>query len=162
MPSPNRRAGRPTTRTPELLDAICDGIACGKSLNRVLSEPGMPGYSTVCVWLAKDPEFREQYSRAREAQADFIADEILDIADGGNNYSVERDRLRIHARMWYASKLLPKKYGNKPDAAPVQVTVGVGVVLTEARRAEIMARRLAALEQAQREQELQLAAKTAV
>ena len=50
---------------------------------------------------------------------------------------MQRDRLRIDARMWYAGKLRPKKYGTKPEAP----TVNVGVapyVLTEERRAELI------------------------
>jgi hypothetical protein len=71
-------------------------------------------------------EFRHQYARAREAQADFLAEEILQIADDGENDTyatengpavnhdvVQRSRLRVDARKWLASKLAPKKYGDK-------------------------------------------------
>lgn len=70
--------------------------------------------------------FREQYARAREAQADTLADEILDIADDATNDfmmteqglkydgdSVQRSRLRVDSRKWLAGKLRPKKYGDK-------------------------------------------------
>src|SRR3546814_11281656 len=95
--------------------------------------------STVFRWLRDEAheEFRQQYARARDNQADTLADEILDIADdGSNDYvgedekyngdAVARSRLRVDARKWLAGKLAPKKYGEKidhtlanPDGSPV-------------------------------------------
>ena len=92
---------------------------------------------TVFRWLA-DPErvsFREQYAMAREVQAETMADEIVSI-DDGNGMGIEekvalsaRDRLRVDSRKWVASKLLPKKYGDKvqaelsgPDGGAIAVT----------------------------------------
>jgi len=90
----------------------------------------------VFRWLADDRylQFREQYARAREAQADALFDEILVIADDGTNDWMERknqddqnigwrengealrrSQLRVDARKWMASKLQPKKYGDKLD-----------------------------------------------
>jgi hypothetical protein len=147
MPATKRRIGRPTIQTPDIVRAICDGLVSGKSLYRLLARPGMPSYAAVCVWLRNDAEFQEQYARAREAQADHLAEQIIEIADGGGD--VQRDRLRIEARMWYAGKLRPKKYGTTPDTTTVNVGVGVGVsgnVMTEERRTELMARKRAAIE----------------
>src|SRR5262249_9536395 len=73
--------------------------------------------------------FREQYARAREAQADVLFDEILDIADNASNdwmqandpnnpgwrqnsEAIRRSQLRIDTRKWMAGKLRPKKYGD--------------------------------------------------
>jgi hypothetical protein len=106
----------------------------------------MPDKATVCRWLAANEPFRDQYARAREMQADILADETLDIADDGRNDWMEkygkdgeqvgwqvnqeaigRSRLRLDARRWYASKLAPKKYGDKlavggaDDLPPVRV-----------------------------------------
>jgi hypothetical protein len=65
------------------------------------------------VWLALDAEFAAQYARAREEQADYYADEIIEIADTAEDANLAR--LRIDARKWKASKLRPKKYGEKID-----------------------------------------------
>ena len=68
-----------------------------------------------------------QYARAREEQAETYADEIVAIADDGRNDTyidengnervnqdvVARSRLRVEARKWVASKLKPKKYGDR-------------------------------------------------
>lgn len=85
------------------------------------------------LWLGKDPVFVEQYARAREEQADTYADEIVAIADEPpdlvekrnedgetvevalDSAAIARQRLRIDARKWVASKLKPKKYGDKVD-----------------------------------------------
>ncbi len=115
--------------TQETADAICEALADGKSLRSICAADDMPHTSTVCRWLAdeKNSAFREQYARAREAQADAIFDEILDIADETesdtkigkdgeeicNNEWISRSRLRIDARKWMAGKLQPKKYGEK-------------------------------------------------
>jgi hypothetical protein len=113
----------PVKLTQSLADAICEQLADGKSLRTICSADGFPAVGSVCRWLAENETFREQYLRARDAQADALADEILDIADGagapvdaaeGAN-AVQRDRLRVETRKWVASKLKPKVYGDKAD-----------------------------------------------
>jgi len=120
---------RPSTYTPELADLICEQIADGKSLRSICAAEGMPGKSTVFRWLAENEAFRDQYARAREAQADALADDILDIADysardtytdeNGNERTntevVARSRLRVDARKWIAAKLKPKVYGDRTE-----------------------------------------------
>jgi len=81
----------------------------------------MPAVGTVLRWVAEKDEFKEQYVRAREIQAETHADDIVTIADGSSLGGEEkvaltaRDRLRVDARKWVAAKLLPKKYGDKID-----------------------------------------------
>jgi disulfide oxidoreductase YuzD len=81
---------RPTDFTPALGDRICDQLADGSSLRTICAAEDMPGKTTVFRWLAQAEkrdapeqliEFRDQYARAREAQADALADEIVNIAD---------------------------------------------------------------------------------
>ena len=127
--------------TQETADAICERLAGGESLRAIVADDDMPGQSTVFRWLAANDSFREQYARAREAQADFLFEEILTIADDGSNDTYEtengpatnhdviaRSRLRVDARKWMASKMAPKKYGDKlaiggaDDLPPVQVS----------------------------------------
>lgn len=127
--------GRPSEFTAEKADAICERLIEGESLRTICATDDMPAASTVCRWLATNEEFRKQYACAREAQADTLADESLDIADDGTNDwmerqgkdgetgrleyngdAVQRSRLRIDTRKWLASKLAPKKYGEKIQA----------------------------------------------
>lgn len=96
----------------KIADAICEAIADGKSLRSICKQDDMPTTSTVCKWLSLVPSFAEQYTRAREMQADALADEITDIADEITG-DPQRDRLRVEARKWVAAKLKPRKYGDK-------------------------------------------------
>ena len=135
--------GRPTDYTPELASQICERLADGESLRAICRDESMPARSTVFRWLAEDAAFQDQYARAREAQADALAEDILDIADDGrrdylkdpesgreivDHDHIARARLRVDARKWYAGKVAPKKYGDKatvaltnPEGGPVQI-----------------------------------------
>lgn len=123
-----RAPGRPSLYTGELADQICAQLADGRSLRSVCKAEDMPAASTVFGWLRSNPEFLQQYARAKEASADALIDEILDIADDSrrdfeqtkdgpvfNHEHVQRARLRIDARKWVAAKLLPRKYGDRVD-----------------------------------------------
>lgn len=116
----------------EVADEICRRLIEGESLRQICADEHMPVTSTVCKWLGVHEKFAEQYARAREAQADALFDEILDIADDGQNdwmerngednlgwqvngEALQRSRLRVDARKWMAGKLRPKKYGEKID-----------------------------------------------
>lgn len=122
--------GRPSEFTQEMADAICERIADGQSLRAICLDDGMPSKSTVFKWLGQQEAFADQYARAREAQADALFDEVLDIADedclivlrddGGepvkaefDSTAVQRNKLRVDARKWMAGKLRPKVYGDK-------------------------------------------------
>lgn len=146
--------GRPTSYTEETADKICDGLADARSLRSICSDPDMPSQSMVFRWLADEryASFRERYARAREAQADAIFDEMLDIADDGSNDWMERRRedgsvdevvnhehisrskLRVDARKWMAGKLRPKVYGDKLDltSSDGSMTPGPTKIIIEA------------------------------
>lgn len=92
----------------------------------------MPDASTIFRWLAKDDDFCDRYTRAKAISADHMEEDMLDIADNGENdwmerndsegenigwqvngEHIQRSRLRIETRKWLMSKLKPKKYGDK-------------------------------------------------
>ena len=91
----------------------------------------MPDRVTIYRWLAADPEFCNHYTRAREDQADTLADEIMAIADETPDLNpildkhgalieiqlhsayLQWQKQRIDARKWTAMKLKPKKYGDR-------------------------------------------------
>ncbi|GAA0766044.1 hypothetical protein GCM10009434_03100 [Brevundimonas olei] len=103
---------RPLEFNEAVADAICERLADGESLRSICSDDEMPAKSTVFKWLGLIPAFADQYARARETQADSLADDIVDIAD---NKALEPNdkRVRIDARKWLAGKLRPKAYGDK-------------------------------------------------
>lgn len=109
-----KKAGRPTKYTKTLAAKICARIAEGESVKSICRDDAMPVASTVFLWLGEHAEFSDQYAIAKEESAEFHADEIISIADDTTG-DVARDRLRVDARKWVASKLKPKKYGDKID-----------------------------------------------
>lgn len=108
---------------------ICERITQGESItsilrvgNQIISKP------IFFEWLAADEEKVNQYTRACEARADLIFDQVLVISDATaddiikdpdtgmdiiNHNVIQRDRLRVDARKWALSKMNPKKYGEK-------------------------------------------------
>lgn len=119
-------AGRPTDYCDEVVDLICSRLAVGESLNRICKDADMPAMSTVFGWLSKYPEFLEKYTRAREAQAETHADRIIEIADDAD-IDAHHKRIMVDARKWVASKLKPKRYGDK---AEVEHSGAVGLTVT--------------------------------
>ena len=126
MVNRSARLGRPSSYTTEIADEICARLAGGASLTSLCKLPEFPNEDTVYNWLKLFPEFSEKYTRAREAQADTLADQILDISDekpplvanGDGDPRVDPgfvqwQRGRVEARKWTAAKLRPKKYGDK-------------------------------------------------
>lgn len=126
--------GRPCEFTQEKADEICAHLSEGKSLRTVCAMDGMPSAPTFFRWLRTYESFLKQYEKAKQEAADAIVEEMLDIADDGTNdwmethdkdgvaigwkvngEHVQRSRLRLDARKWIASKLKPKKYGDKID-----------------------------------------------
>ena len=106
----------------------------GMSLRQILKADTvgkLPAQSTIYEWLIRHPLFAEQYARAREEQADTLADEIISIADEQPEVIAVTDKHgaliehkldgaflqwqknRIEARKWTAMKLKPKKYGDR-------------------------------------------------
>lgn len=79
-------------------------------------------------WLNDEAkaEFRAKYARAREAQGDYLDEEMQTVADTATPETAQVARLRVDTMKWRASKLAPKKYGDKlelggPNGGPMQV-----------------------------------------
>ncbi|ENW8062447.1 hypothetical protein FXJ36_001072 [Neisseria gonorrhoeae] len=117
MSGTKRKLGRPTDYTKDMADKICEKIANGRSLRSICAEDGVPPMKTIYRWLEANEEFRHQYARAREKQADYFAEEIIEIADSAQAESaaVSKAKLQIDARKWAVSKIAPKKYGDKTE-----------------------------------------------
>lgn len=130
---PNGEKGRPTLYTEELADRICDLIATNTcSLQRMCKEHDwMPAFRTIFKWLhEKDKEhFMHKYAHAKKMQADLMVEELTDISDNGqtdyyvdekgnfkvDHENIQRSKLRVDTRKWIASKILPKKFGERLD-----------------------------------------------
>jgi len=130
--------GNPDYYTPELGQAVCDLIAHGVKIDDLYRLGGlvvMPSADVFYRWLVKYPDFDNMYFKAKQAQAERFAAEILDIADDGTNDFVEkeiangrkvvqldgehvaRSKLRIETRRWLMSKYRPVRYGERTALA---------------------------------------------
>lgn len=99
--------------TDDLMTAICEQIAAGKSLRSQLADFDITN-GTFFRAVEANAQWAEQYARAREAQADTLADEIVDIADDARSDDDPASRrLRVEARKWVAAKLRPKRWGDR-------------------------------------------------
>ena len=136
-------AGRPTDYTMDLVDKICERVACGESMRSICRDDSMPVMTTMFRWLRERPEFKQQYEIAKEESAEAWAEDIVYIADNEASQPLIKDgvpieidgeilkvtdapsvahaRLRVDARKWAASKLKPKKYGDKIQNENVNV-----------------------------------------
>lgn len=119
----------------DIADQICERIASEAiSLKAICKADDMPGMTTVFKWLRENETFAKLYADAREAQADLLFDETLEIADDAQNdweerkhfagadespqvngEAIARAKLRIDTRKWIAAHLRPKKYSDKLD-----------------------------------------------
>lgn len=130
------RVPRSRLYDPKIAQRLCERLMHKKSLREICEDPRMPSKATVIRWLA-DPalaDFREMYYYARRVQAEMFVDEIFEIADDSSrdwkekldkngdvtdivpdNEAIQRSRVRIDARKWYASKMVPRIYGDKVD-----------------------------------------------
>jgi hypothetical protein len=127
--------GRPSDYSEELVEEICLRISFGEGLVKICKDEHIPSRSTVMRWLLNNKEFQDKYAQAREAQADYLLEELLDIADdkSGDTYedakgnikvdheNINRSRLRVDTRKWVIAKLAPKKYGDKVALDPEQI-----------------------------------------
>lgn len=139
------KRGRPSKYTQKVADEICNRLMQGATLRQVCREKDMPAESTVRQWAFEDYQgFYAQYARAREIGYETMADELLDIADDGQNdwmerqsadgttgdvvlngEHIQRSRVRIDTRKWLLSKALPKVYGDKIDVKQTNFNVTI-------------------------------------
>jgi hypothetical protein len=121
--------GRPTIRTPEMIEEIIERMEEGESLRKICEDEHMPHRRNVERWLADDPAFAAIYARARESQADLILEKMTRIEDDALQGSVEAAAASavLNNQRWRAKVLAPKRYGDRQivsgdkDADPVQV-----------------------------------------
>ncbi len=114
--------------TDDLIEIIVSRLCDGESLRQICADPGMPSRHTVMRWQESNPDFATKCARAREWQADYMDDLVMETAKACTPESAPADRVKISAYQWRASKLAPKKYGDKiavggdADAPSISVT----------------------------------------
>lgn len=122
------------------LTEICMRLIEGESLRKIcareIRDPvtkkikkvknHLPSKSLVLKWLNADAtegdgKWVTSIAHARELQADGFADDILDMANEVRDGDLNGNdaRVSIWAKQWLASKMRPKKYGEKIEVEHV-------------------------------------------
>lgn len=110
---PKGPGGRPSDFTEDLGDLICQGISECKSLVKVCnSNDKMPEPRTVYRWLRTHGKFCQNYRDAKEDQADYMADNMIELADD-TTIEPAHKKIMVDTRKWAASKFNAKKYGDR-------------------------------------------------
>jgi hypothetical protein len=141
--------GRPSLKTPELIEAICARLETGEPLTWICRDDGMPSIRTVDSWIASDPEVSASIARAREIGGDAIAADALAIADESSRDTIKgrdgqdicdsewvsRSRLRVETRLKLLAKWHPKRYGDKIDVTSGGEAIGIAETIMRRREA---------------------------
>lgn len=100
----------------------------------------------ILGWQRDDEIFAAKYAHAKTMQADYMAEQILEISDYSRNDTyidehgntrvdmeiVARSRLRVDSRKWLMAKLAPKVYGDR-TIVDVNTTPVVDIDAVEAK-----------------------------
>jgi hypothetical protein len=106
-----------------------DSIAHGMSLSQVLRDDHRDiDYNDFYRWIKKDPHRKQLFDEAQELRTEFMAGEIIEIADADDSLEdVNRSKLKIDTRKWLMGAHNKKKYG-----ATTNIEVSGGISITEA------------------------------
>lgn len=102
--------GRPDSYTDAISATICRRIAEGESLLSIGASRDMPAVQTIYKWLRKYADFRQDYARAREIQADVKFELAWEIARHAAPQTERVARLQFDVIRWQVGRLSPKKY----------------------------------------------------
>jgi hypothetical protein len=135
-----KKMGRPSKRTPQIIDEICERIAKGETLSSICRDDKMPSRQKLYEWQDADSELSGRIARAREDGFDAIAEECLAIADETQHDTIKADsgdrqdsewisrsRLRVDTRLKLLAKWSPKKYGDKIEHQHGELAVSVRI-----------------------------------
>jgi hypothetical protein len=138
---------RPIPRDQAHADQVLDAMCEGKSLQQVCWALGYTYRSTH--YFLRDYHTKA-YLEAKAACASYLAGQVLDIADDASKdfvdtdkgpvldrEHVQRSKLRIETRQWYAKMLAPREFGDKlavggSDDMPPIKTINAAMTPAEA------------------------------
>ena len=126
--------------TVRIANDICTNIALGMTLDEALKEVGYlaPTIPQLWTWLDAHEDFREKYDRARQLQADMLADrtlkfvkEVLADPKAAPAYKVATDILK-----WHAAIRNRKVYNPMDNANDKQAPLDAAKIKLEIKRLE--------------------------
>lgn len=118
----------------QIFERVIEDVYRGRSLQSLIEDDHrLVSYEDFLRWIKRDPQRHERFKEAQEMRTEFLAGEILEIADGvgaidpTSNDTVNRDKLRIDTRKWLMGAHNRKRYGETK-----QIEVGGTISITEA------------------------------
>lgn len=117
------------TQYEQMFERVIEHIYRGRSLQSLLQEDyRVMSYEDFLRWIKRDAQRYERFKEAQESRTEFIAGEILDIADAEDSIEdVQRSKLKIDTRKWIMGAWNKKRYGEVK-----QLEVGGTISITEA------------------------------
>lgn len=114
-------------------------IGNGSSLLAAAKAHGIE-YSTVKKKLAANPDLKAKYEIAVEARADYLADELLELADApppdldgpALTAWINQLKIRLDTRKWIAGKLRPKTWGERTEINLTSTSISITTALQQA------------------------------
>jgi len=98
---------------PKVIGDVCARLAAGETTHSVCKSYKHSFARRFWNKMKDDPEFATTIEKARIAGVESLVSEIIEIADNSTPQDVAVDKLRVHARQWYVTKMNPKKYGDR-------------------------------------------------
>ena len=130
-PEPGK-PGRPSTFREEIADEIVRRMIEGENLTQICRDEHMPPRVTVYAWFDSRPEFYARCARAREALADYLVDDIEQMAKKATKEDLEQVKLQISVAQWRAMKVAPRIYSDRSktevsgaDGGPIKMQAEV-------------------------------------
>jgi len=118
----------------QIFERVVEDIYRGRSLQALIQDDHRAiSYEDFLRWVKRDPQRYERFKEAQEMRTEFIAAEILEIADGvdaidpSSSDTVNRDKLRIDTRKWLMGAHNKKRYGEVKS-----IELGGTISITEA------------------------------
>jgi hypothetical protein len=129
-----RGRGQPKIYTPELADELLERISSGETVSQICRDPAMPSNGTIANWRDQLPDFLEKYARAREQQAQVIAERAYQSSQDATPEDAAAARVKFDGGRWLAGKLAPRTYGDKTVIeGDLNVTHTLGDAMQKAR-----------------------------
>lgn len=132
-------------------------IARGRSLAAILQDrPDFPSYDWAKKQLRLNPALRAQYDVAVEERGDYLAEEIVSLADTpipegldgrGASAWINWQKLRFEARRWTAARLRPRVWGDRLDVSVTNTQISITAALAAAEQRLQIARQQDAIEE---------------
>lgn len=115
------------TVTVEIMQAVCDRLVEGETLNEIVKDDNMPSYRSITRAVQADEDMWEMYRKARILQAEYYADHINSLAmaplpEGVDvrhlNAEVNRRRIEIDTLKWTTARNQPFGIRDKKEDQP--------------------------------------------